>query len=204
MLVILASTGLAEMFEAAEPMRDTLPAGVAGVTPPSRSILALAPPSAVTPALTPDELRSHLMDISRSQFLRLFAGAGAGALALSKLGACDDAEDRTPDAPPGNPDATPADAGIDGPPIDAPVMGNCMQNGTTITMSGHAGHEMEVTAADIIAGVEKEYDIMGMSGHNHKVIVTGPMFMMLQQNLQVTVTSSVDAGHPHIVTIRCA
>jgi hypothetical protein len=30
------------------------------------------------------------------------------------------------------------------------------------------------------------------------------MFAMLQQNMQVTATSSLDAAHTHVVTIRCA
>jgi hypothetical protein len=142
------------------------------------------------------------MDITRSQFLRLFAGAGAGALALSTLGACDDAGDKAPDAPPGNADAPPADA----PPIDSPPMTNCQQNGTMATIGTNHGHAfaMMVTKEDVIAGQEKTYDIQGVSQHPHTVTVTAAMFAMLQQNMQVTVTSSEDAGHTHVVTIRCA
>ncbi len=141
------------------------------------------------------------MDITRSQFLRLFAGAGVGALALSQLGACDDADDRTPDAPPGTPDAPPADA----PPIDSPVT-SCQQNGTTTTIGNNHGHAfaMMVTKEDVIAGQEKTYNIQGVSPHPHTVTVTAAMFTMLQQNMQVTVTSSEDAAHTHVVTIRCA
>ena len=63
---------------------------------------------------------------------------------------------------------------------------------------------MTVSMADVTAGVQKDYNIQGTSGHPHTVTVTAAMFAMLQQNLQVMVVSSVDAGHPHTVTIRCA
>lgn len=143
------------------------------------------------------------MDLSRQQFLRLW-GAGLGALALSPLASCGEVEEKTPDAPPGD---APKDAGLDaatdGPPADAP-MGNCAMNGTAVTIGTNHGHTMAVPAADIAAGVAKTYQIQGTSGHPHTVVVTAAMFAMLQQNMQVMGSSSVDASHAHQFTIKCA
>lgn len=146
------------------------------------------------------------MDLTRSQFLRLLAGAGVGALGASTLAACGESDSKTPDAPPGNVDARPVDASIDGPPVDAAAMGNCQQNGTMTTIGTNHGHAfaMAVSAQDVMAAQDKTYNIQGASLHPHTVTVTSAMFMMLQQNQQVTVTSSLDAGHTHVVTIRCA
>ena len=145
------------------------------------------------------------MDLTRSQFLRLLAGTGAGALGLATLGACSKEGGKDPiDGPPGSPDAPKPDAAIDA-PIDAPgPMGNCMQNGTNVTIGTNHNHAMTVSIADVMAGVQKDYNIQGTSGHPHTVTVTAQMFAMLQQNLQVMVRSSVDANHDHNVTIKCA
>jgi hypothetical protein len=144
------------------------------------------------------------MDLTRKQFLHYFAGAGAAALGVSVLGACDDdSGGKPPDAPPAA-DAPPADAAIDA-PIDSAVT-SCTMNGTVPTIGTNHGHAfaMAVTKEDVIAGVNKTYNIQGTSGHPHTVTVTAAMFTMLQQNMQVTVKSSFDASHDHDVTIRCA
>ncbi len=145
------------------------------------------------------------MDLTRSQFLHLCAGAGLGALGLSALAGCDGADDRDPSGPPTDtPDAaTPGDGPTgDGPPGDAPPMGTCQV--PEVEIGFNHDHVMIISALDITAGVEKVYDITGTSNHPHTVTITAPMFAMLQQNIQVTAVSSVDDGHPHPVTIRCA
>lgn len=144
------------------------------------------------------------MDLTRKQFLKYFAGAGAAALGVSALSACDDdSGGKPPDAPPAG-DGPPADAPTDA-AIDAPPMGNCMMNDPATTIGTNHGHAfaMAITKADVMAGVMKTYNIQGVSDHPHTVTVTVAMFAMLQQNMQVTVASSVDNGHPHTVTIRC-
>jgi hypothetical protein len=146
------------------------------------------------------------MDLTRSQFLRLCAGAGLGALGLSALPACSDSEGQDPS--PGNPDASrPVDASIDGATADgatadAPPVGSCPQ--PEVAISFNHDHVMVVSALDIATGIEKEYDIQGTSDHPHTVTITAPMFAMLRQNTTVMAVSSVDDGHPHTVTIRCA
>lgn len=150
------------------------------------------------------------MDLTRNQFIRLCAGT----LAAAALPACGGSSS---DKPPGTPpvdspiaDAPkPVDAAIDArPPIDAapdgpPAVPNCQQNGTKITIDANHGHAMTVSKADVVAGAEKIYDIEGVSGHVHLVTVTAAMFTVLQNNMQVTVSSSND-GHIHDVTIACA
>lgn len=149
------------------------------------------------------------MDLTRSQFLRLFAGAGVGALGLSKLAACGEVNDKQPDAPPGTLDGPKPDGPLpdgplpDGPPPDGP-MGNCMQNGTVVAIGTNHGHTMTVPAADVAAGGQRIYQIQGASLHPHTVTVTAAMFAMLQQNMPVSVVSSLDNNHTHTVTITCA
>lgn len=140
------------------------------------------------------------MDLTRNEFLRLLAGTGISAFSLSALGACDDKTDgKDPiDAPAGTADAPKAvDAAIDAPPA------NCMQNGTAVMIAGNHGHSMTVSKADVMAGVQKDYNIQGSSAHPHTVTVTAEMFALLQQNMVVTAKSSTDNGHPHDITIEC-
>jgi len=135
--------------------------------------------------------------MTRSEFLRLFAGVGALTLVACKKS---DDDDGRVDAPSGG-DARPDDgavdssSGIDGPPSA------CAMTRSAIT--GNHGHSLAVPAADITAGVEKSYNIMGSSGHSHDVIITAAMFADLQDAKPVTVDSSEESEHAHTVTITC-
>jgi hypothetical protein len=62
---------------------------------------------------------------------------------------------------------------------------------------------INVTKADIMAGVDKDYHIMGAASHDHVVTITAAQFAMLAQNTSISDTSSV-TGHSHVVTISCA
>ena len=64
-------------------------------------------------------------------------------------------------------------------------------------------HEMTVSAADVAAGVEKMYDIQGESVHPHTVTLTAAHFTTLQGGGMVTVTSSRNNEHTHMVTVTC-
>ncbi len=120
--------------------------------------------------------------MTRKEFLRSIAGAGVGAAAVAVLAACGDDPDSPPDAPPKS----------------------CTASGTTAEIANNHGHTMTVPKEDVTAGAEKTYQIMGTSGHPHTVVVTAAMFTMLQSNMRVMATSSMDAGHTHLVTIDCA
>ena len=68
----------------------------------------------------------------------------------------------------------------------------------------HAPHALVVPAADIQAGVDKTYDIMGAATHTHQVTVTAAQFAMLQAGGTVMSTSTETLAHTHVCTISCA
>lgn len=76
-------------------------------------------------------------------------------------------------------------------------------NGTMITIGNNHGHVLVVSKAEVVAGVEKTYDIMGTATHTHSVTVTAAMFAQLQGGTtQMTVSSTTTHSHP--ITIVCA
>jgi hypothetical protein len=60
-----------------------------------------------------------------------------------------------------------------------------------------------VTLAEVQAGVEVSYDIMGASPHTHSVVITAEDFAVLQEQGMVVVTSSFDSMHEHQITVMC-
>ena len=137
--------------------------------------------------------------MTRQEFLRSLAGLSAGAfvVACSKSdGSPEPSVDaKSVDAPTVTPDA---------PPItpDAPPNSSCATTNSTI--SANHGHTATVPAADVMAGVDKMYNIKGASAHPHMITITAAQFAMLRAGTPVTVTSSNDAGHTHNVTVTCA
>lgn len=100
--------------------------------------------------------------------------------------------------PTGTPTPTPTAA-----PSPTPF-GDCMANGTTVTIQNPHSHTMVVPAADVIAGTQKDYDITGGNvTHGHVVTLTAAHFTQLQMNFQVVVQSGAGGGHTHTVTVRC-
>ena len=81
---------------------------------------------------------------------------------------------------------------------------DCVNNGTNSVIGTNHGHTLTVDKADVVAGVDKTYDIKGSSLHTHSVTLKAADFMMLAQNQQVTVTSSTGGAHTHTVTVTCA
>ncbi len=79
---------------------------------------------------------------------------------------------------------------------------NCLANGTTFLITSNHGHTINVTVADIQAGVPKTYDIMGSATHSHSVTLTAADFTALAANTNATELST-SAGHTHNVTIIC-
>ena len=123
-----------------------------------------------------------MLKITRRGFVQLLGGGSAAAIACGCGGSS---------APP---------------EVDAPAA-NCAVTGAACTIANnhvHALHELVVTAADIAAGVEKVYDIMGAASHNHQVTVTAADFTTLQGGGMVTITSTVTFCHSHACTISCA
>jgi len=106
-----------------------------------------------------------------------------------------------------------APAAIDAPkPIDAPLAADAALDAppaacasTNSAISANHGHAVTVSLADVMAGVDKTYDITGTSLHSHAITVTAVMFAMLKlAGDKIMVTSTVGAMHTHVVTITCA
>ena len=81
---------------------------------------------------------------------------------------------------------------------------NCLANGTNSSIASNHGHSLLVSKSDVEAGVEKQYNIKGSSGHSHTVTVSTSNFTSLKSNQQIKVDSSNDDSHIHAVTISCA
>ncbi len=118
------------------------------------------------------------MSMTRKEFL----GTIAGAVGLATVvGACGSSSSSGADAP--------------------ATSGNCLQNGTSVTIGANHGHVLMVTQAEVQAGVDKTYDIMGTALHTHSVTVTAAMFAKLAMNMSVMTVSTVGASHTHDITV---
>jgi hypothetical protein len=127
------------------------------------------------------------MSLTRKEFLSSFVTAVAGVTGAAALLGCSD-------------NGGSADAGT---PL------NCSTNGAVPTIGANHGHMMMVSAADVVAGVDRTYSIMGSATHTHMVTVTAANFTALKNNALaiVTVMSSTEMGttlHSHTVMISCA
>jgi hypothetical protein len=90
-----------------------------------------------------------------------------------------------------------ASAGADSPSA------SCTMNGTTDTIASNHGHVLTVAKADVVAGVDKTYDIMGSASHTHSFTVTAAMFTLLQGNHTAMATTTTTLAHTHDITIMC-
>lgn len=128
--------------------------------------------------------------MTRKQFLKHALGASAAVLGLTLLADCSSSKD--------SPDAAPAGG------MDAPAgHGDCVQNGTNVTIGANHGHVMTVTKADVMAGVQKSYNIQGSADHPHTVTLTAAHFVSLAQNHAITTTSTTNAAHAHPIMVAC-
>ena len=124
--------------------------------------------------------------MDRKTFIKKSIGALAIAIPAYTILSCSTSDDSEPAAPPQN--STPS----------------CGTNGTSSAIGSNHGHNLFVSAADVTAGVDKTYNIQGSSAHMHSVTVSAAQFASLQNNQQITATSSNDSGHTHSVTVSCA
>lgn len=90
--------------------------------------------------------------------------------------------------------------GDDEPVADAPA-GTC----TAMIASNHVHtpHVVMVTSGDIMAAADKTYDIKGTAPHTHTITITAMQFATLQSGGPITVTSTTEETHSHMVTITC-
>lgn len=129
--------------------------------------------------------------MDRKTFIRkTTAGIILGLPAISILG-CSGSDDGDPDP---------------GPEPNPPTARDCTENGTLSTVATSAGHSHSLTIPkeDVVAGVEKTYDLSLVSDHRHQVTITAAQFQTLQANNSVNATSTSDSGHTHSVSVTCA
>jgi len=90
--------------------------------------------------------------------------------------------------------------------LDGSLMRNCATNGTNAMIANNHGHTITVTSSDVTNGAEKTYDIMGTADHPHMVTITSANFATLQSNANGSfqVTSTLNNGHTHVITVTCA
>ena len=81
---------------------------------------------------------------------------------------------------------------------------SCTEHGTTVDISQNHGHVLMVTIDEVLAGVEKTYDIMGTSLHTHAVTITADQFAMLLANQSITAVTTVTSSHTHTIVVMCA
>lgn len=73
----------------------------------------------------------------------------------------------------------------------------------TVDILTNQGHVLVVTEEDVVAGVEKTYDIQGSANHTHSVTITANNFIQLQNNQQISLNTTSGDGHIHNITIVC-
>ena len=76
-------------------------------------------------------------------------------------------------------------------------------SGASGTVLMNHGHTLVIPAADVLAGVQKVYDIKGGANHSHTVTLTAADFTQLALGNQVDKTSSFLQAHDHVVLIAC-
>lgn len=83
-----------------------------------------------------------------------------------------------------------------------PTDNACDPDGVSTTIDTNHGHSLTVPLEDVIAGIEKIYNIQGTSSHNHTVTLSPTHFESLKQGELIQITSSRN-GHTHIVSASC-
>lgn len=112
------------------------------------------------------------MHSTRRQFLHSTLSIAGGALILI---ACED--------DPGNPSP---DSGT--PPE------------VLASIGANHGHVLVVSSADLVAAVEKTYDITGSAGHAHSVTLTADDFETIRASGTLTRQSTTGSAHSHPIT----
>ena len=125
-----------------------------------------------------------MSEMTRKQFLGTIVKGAAGIVGVAAV--------------------TGAGCGSSGGGTDAAQVGNCLQNGTSVTIAANHGHVLMVDKADVSAGVAKTYDIMGTADHTHSVTISAGNMTSLKSNTSITVQSSVSGAHMHMITVICA
>jgi hypothetical protein len=76
---------------------------------------------------------------------------------------------------------------------------DCVANGASGTITMNHSHPMAVSAADVIEGVEKAYEIQGGANHSHTVTLTAEHFTILREAAFVTLV----VENTHTARVQC-
>jgi hypothetical protein len=88
--------------------------------------------------------------------------------------------------------------GLGGSPPSGPTCGD-----DPVATPDHRWHPpFAIPVADVLAGLEKIYSVPSPN-HTHEITVTAADFAALEQNGQITLTSTMQSGHTHQVVITC-
>ena len=142
--------------------------------------------------------RKHFLATTLATTVAVAAGCGQ-----PESGCHIDCPDESP-----TPTPTPTPTGTATPtptatPSPTPTPTPSCEEGAESIIAGNHGHAMTVSAADIAAGVDKNYTMSG--GHAHDVFVTSAHFATIAAFGTVQIESSGGGAgmHTHLVTIRC-
>jgi hypothetical protein len=104
-------------------------------------------------------------------------------------------------SPPGGGGTTSVGGGGAGGTGGAAPTPNCTTQ-LKVFISADHGHALEVTLADVMAGVAKAYDTKGKSDHSHFIVLTPADFAKLQAGMSVRKVSC-NAEHEHEFIVNC-
>jgi hypothetical protein len=77
------------------------------------------------------------------------------------------------------------------------------QGGEVGNVSANHGHNITITTAQLAAGgALVNLSIMGSATHPHTIDLTAAQVVAISQNQQVSVTSTTQAAHNHVVTFN--
>ncbi|MFD0976279.1 hypothetical protein [Salinimicrobium gaetbulicola] len=114
--------------------------------------------------------------------------------AVSMLG-CSGSDDNGNGVPDPDPDPT-------------PTAKNCVENGTSASVSSAQNHTHTLTVSkeDVSAATTKTYDLSESANHIHQVTLEANDFQALKDNPNQSITkvSTTNSQHSHNVTVSCA
>lgn len=84
------------------------------------------------------------------------------------------------------------------PAIDPPEAINVCD----IEIGGKDDHEFVINAPDMAAKADRTYDVQGIAGHTHSVVIAAADFQKLGHGAQLSLTTSPGDGHTHLVYVR--
>ncbi len=90
-----------------------------------------------------------------------------------------------------------------GPP-DGGGTNTCTTSGIKSGVIDDPAHSFTAPAADVAAGVTKNYSIKGTQLHDHTITLTAGHFAQLKNGTTVSVMSTVTNAHQHTVQVVCA